>query len=190
MLKKQKLLLSLKKKIKEWIKKEKVIDVVVFGSLMRGKTNPNDIDLCIVLKDEQEKDALDMINSLAKVVDNPSLKPQINVLTENAFHGNNSLSKTLLFEGVSIKHNKAVAELHGFKPKVLFFYDIKHFKPSDRVRFHYLLRGRYGKKGVLFETNAELVKDGLIEAPITSEDILKEIFSQWSLQFNTKRIIY
>lgn len=37
--------------LKKWIQKEHVLDVILFGSSQRGKLNPADIDLCILISD-------------------------------------------------------------------------------------------------------------------------------------------
>ncbi|MBU0457798.1 MAG: nucleotidyltransferase domain-containing protein [Nanoarchaeota archaeon] len=191
MWKKQNIWLLNRNKIKKWIQSKKVIDVIVFGSLVRGKSKPNDFDICMILKEEQEKEAIDLVDSLAKSINENNLKVQVNFLLEGNFvKGNNSLVKNLLVEGFSVKHNKELASVYGFRSKALFFYDIKKFKPSERVRFHYLLRGRYEQKGLLANYGAELVKDGLIEVPICCEDMFKEIFGNWKLDFKVKRVLF
>ena len=189
MWKQQKVWLSNKTKIQNWTKNNKVIDVVLFGSLVRGKNKPNDLDLCIIIKNEQEKKMIDLIDSLAKVCNN-EIKVQVNALVEDDLVKGNSLFKTILLEGFSIKQNKCFSEAYGFVPKALFFYDIKKFKASDKVRFHYLLRGRYGQTGLLAENKAELIKDGLIEVPISSEDLMREVLDSWKVSYKVKSVLF
>ena len=189
MWKKQKVWLSNKSKIQKWIKENKIKDVVLFGSLVRGKNKPNDLDLCIIIKKEQEEKTMDLIDSLSKAC-NKEIKIQINVLTENDLVKGNSLFKTILIEGFSIKQNKSFADNYGWVPKALFFYDIKKSKASDKVRFHYLLRGRYGQPGLLANNKAELIKDGLIEVPIDSEDLFREVLDSWKINYEVKRVLF
>lgn len=189
MSKEQKELLLIKKKIKEWIIKNNVVDVLIFGSIARSKTMPNDLDLCILIKDEDEKIAIDLIDSLSKVVDKLSFKTQINFLTEKKFIFGSTLTKTLITEGISILNNKKVAELLGFVSKSLFIYSLKNFSSSKRVRFHYLLRGRKGEKGILDEVEGKIMGDGVIEAPTEKEDLLKEIFETWEVKYKINRIL-
>ena len=48
---------KLKNSIKKLIKnKDNLIDIVVFGSLVRGKYKPNDIDILILFKNNVDKD--------------------------------------------------------------------------------------------------------------------------------------
>ena len=70
------------KTIKEWIKKTKAFDVIIFGSFVRGKNHPNDVDLCILIKDSDEKKTLELVDSLAQILKESKFKFQINILTQ------------------------------------------------------------------------------------------------------------
>jgi len=176
------------KKIKQWIKDNKILDVILFGSSVRGKSKPNDIDLCIIIKDSDEKKSLDLVDSLGKLTDGFKFKVHINILASGSFVSGNSLAKTLLSEGHSIKKNKVFLSVFGLESKSLFNYTLKNFSPSKRVQFHYLLRGRYGSKGILKENNAKILGTGSILVPIQNEDLLKEIFDRWSIKYRIDRI--
>lgn len=108
--------------LKKWIQKEHVLDVILFGSSQRGKLNPADIDLCILISDIDEKKSLDLVDSLAKITDTEDIKVQINIMTSRSFATGSGLAKTLLEEGWSIKHNKRFSETFGFHNKSLFIY--------------------------------------------------------------------
>jgi len=176
--------------IKGWIRKNKVSDVILFGSFMRGKSLPNDIDLCILIKDSDEKKSLDLVDSLAQGLKESKFKFQINILTSNDFVGGNSLAKTLLNEGFSIREGKKFAKVLGLKNESLFTYSLKNFNASKRVKLHYLLNGRNGAKGILKEIQGQLVGKGAILIPTEKEDILKEIFDNWKVKYNIKRALF
>lgn len=175
--------------IKKWIQKEQVLDVIQFGSSQRGKSNPNDIDLCIIIFDIYEKRSLDLINSLGKITDKEEYKIQINILTASSFVSGNSLVKTLFEEGWSIRHAKKFSEVFGFNNKSLFIYSLKNFSSLNRVKFHYMLKGRYGAEGVLNEVKGKFVGTGSIIVPTEKEDILKEIFEKWSVKYTIERML-
>ncbi len=177
----------IKRKIKPWIKQKGVLDVIIFGSTRRGKERPKDLDLCILIKDEDEKKSLDLIGSLGILTDKFNLKTQINILTSSSFIKGNTLTKTLLLEGYSIKQNKKVSSIFGFKSESIFIYTLKHFSPSKRVQFHYVLRGRYGSKGVLREINSTSLGNGVIRTPSEREDTLKEVFDRWGVNYIIER---
>jgi len=184
----QKELSSLIKKIKIWIKKHKVIDVILFGSSARGKFKPNDVDLCIIIKDVDEKKSLDLVDSLGKLTNKLNFKIHINILTSTSFMSENTLARTLINEGYSIKKNKNFSSIFGFESKSLFIYTLKHFSSSKRVKFHYLLKGRYGSKGMLKKVQGNFLGTGSILVPKEKEDLLKEIFDKWDVKYNINRI--
>jgi len=180
---------SLLNKIKKWIEKNKVIDVILFGSAARAKMKPNDIDLCILIKDDDEKKSIALISSLAEITDKSDKKVQINILNSKAFLSGDSLAKTLLNEGYSIKNEKAFSEKLGYSNKSIFIYSLKKFSNSERVRFHYLLNGRYGAKGILKETEGEFLGAGVIIIPTKKEDALREVFDAWKVEYKIERIL-
>lgn len=178
------------RKVSPWIKKNKVIDVVIFGSVMRGKDEPRDIDLCIIIKDQKEKESLNLVNSLGILTDKIKFEFHINILEVSAFVKGNSLVKTLLNEGYSIKHKEILATVLGYKNRSLFIYTLKHFNASKRVRFHYLLRGRYEVRGILKEIRGEFLGTGSILVPVEQEDTLKNIFEMWDVNYKIKRVLF
>lgn len=177
------------KKIKPWIKSSTVLDVILFGSVVRGKSKPNDVDLCILIKDKDESKSLDLVDSLGKLTDKIPFKFQINILTLSSFVSGNTLVKTLLSEGYSIKNGKGFSSVFGFESESLFVYTLKHFSPSKRVKFHYLLKGRYGLEGVLKEVSGKFLGTGSILVPAEKEDILREVFDQWDVKYKVERIL-
>ena len=114
---------------KKWIKKNRVVDVILFGSSVRGKTKARDIDLGILIKDEDEKRSIDLVDSLSKLTPNS----HVNVLTLSNLIEGNILVKTLMQEGYSIKNRKNFSHLFGFSNKSLFIYSLKNFSPSKRA---------------------------------------------------------
>ena len=177
------------KKIKHWIKKNDVLDVILFGSAVKAKSAPNDVDLCVLIKDRYEKKTLDLIDSLGKLTDKFNFEYHISSLVLSSFVTGDTLAKTLLSEGFSVLNNKPFSVVFGFKSKSLFVYTLKRFSPSKRVRFHYLLKGRYGMVGVLKEAKGELLGTGSLVVPTEKEDFLKEIFDAWTVKYKINRIL-
>ena len=175
--------------LKHWIKTEKVADIIVFGSSVRSKTHPHDLDLCIIIEGQDEKRSLDLIDSLGKAVKKLPLPVQINIIKKDDFWNGNTLAKTLLQEGVSLVQGKNLAFLAGFTSMSLFMYTLKDFSPSQRVRFHYMLNGRYDTKGMLHAVQGTLWNSGVIATPIHTEDKLKEIFDTWKVKYYIKHIL-
>ena len=181
---------SLRQKCKKWIQKEQVLDVVLFGSSVRGKRTPRDIDLCILLRNGQEKRTLELIQSLHQHLDTLNLKFHLTALTEETFiQGKETIIATLLQEGISLARGKLFSTRFGLIPYSLFFYSLQGASPSRRVRFHYLLRGRGKRTGVLSTLQGELLRDGIVMVPTENEDTFQEILLQWKVTFTGRRIL-
>lgn len=188
MWKEQKIWSSLRLKIKPWMRRNNINDVVLFGSLVRGKVHPRDIDLCIILEENQEKNVLELVNSLAKEL--RVFKVQINHLTTKEFlEGKSTLIKTLLIEGISVKEGSPLARKFGFETKTLFAYKLTNPTPSEKVRFHYLLQGRYGREGLLGKLEGKLIGERVIEVPIYNEEPLKEALELWPVEVTLRRVL-
>lgn len=175
--------------LNRWIRKERVVDIILFGSSVRGNAKPGDIDLCILINDKDELKSLDLVDSLGRVTKTISPTIQINILTTSEFTTGNSLAKTLLLEGISVKTKKRVAQIFGFQSTSIFVYTLSHFSSSERVRFHYALRGRYGSEGILKKTEGYFWNAGTIVVPTQKEDQLKEFFVTWKVKFILKRAL-
>ncbi|NQU79512.1 nucleotidyltransferase domain-containing protein [Candidatus Woesearchaeota archaeon] len=180
---------SMTTKVKRWMKSKPVVDVIMFGSSKRGKERPQDIDLCIIVKDEHEKECIDLVDSLGIMVDNAGARSHVTFLLSSSFAAGDTLVKTLLQEGFSIKKGKMLADSLGLNSKSLFVYTLQHFSSSKRVKFHYMLKGRRGVEGILKEVTGEFLGTGSIIVPIGKEDILREIFDQWDVRYSVKRML-
>lgn len=190
MLKELKELSLAKKEIKKYIIKEKIIDAIIFGSVMRGKEKPRDVDLCIIINEKDELKGLDLIDSLSKITDKyKKFKFQINLLTEKQFIDGNTLTNTLIKEGFSIKKDKKIAEVFGFECDSLFIYSLNKFSNTKRVKFHYVLKGRYNKKGILDDLKGKFLGTGTIILPSENEEKLKEVFEKWGVNYKIKTIL-
>lgn len=177
------------RRIKSWIKENKALDVIMFGSLVRGKFRPRDIDLCVLIKDIDEEKSIDLVDSLGKLTDKFDFNFHINILTSSSFAMGDTLTKTLLNEGHSVKRGKKFSSVLGFSPGTLFVYSLRGFSSSKRVKFHYMLRGRYGSEGVLKEVNGKFLGTGTILVSADKEDVLKEVFDKWDVEYDIKRIL-
>lgn len=185
----QKKLSLISKKLNQWIKTKKVNDIIIFGSFAEGKSSPNDIDLCILIKDEQEKNTLDIVNSLGELTDKMDFKFHINVLTASSFVKGNTFAKTILSGGYSVRNRKKFSFVFGFESKTMFVYSLKNFSRSERVRFHYMLKGRYGSKGMLKEVGGEFAGAGCIIVPSEKEKVFEQILNKWNVKYKSSKLL-
>jgi len=158
---------KIKNKLKELINDKNVYDVVLFGSSVKGKNIPRDIDIAII----SEKDVEDIKGF------------HVSRLNIRDFSKPVSLVKTLLREGYSLKKNMAFAEVYGFKNKCLFKYDLRGLSSSEKVKVVKFLRGKTGESGLVLEKGGEWLNNQVFFSPVIFESIFERFFLNNKIKF-------
>jgi len=149
---------------------ENIIDIIVYGSVTRGKEEPNDIDIIIIYKNTFPIDIITKLGEKYHV---------ILIKIEDIFSLGHILIETLA-EGWSVVHRKPLREILGYKAyKEITIENVIYGerKESKRVSLYYFLYGRKdrNKTGLLEETNAIVVRRNpmVILVPIENSEIFK-----------------
>jgi len=179
----KKLLSYLKEKLKKADLAE-IVDIFLFGSAVKGKEFPQDIDLCIIFRKKIiDKTIADIENKLK------GLNVHISSLSiDNFFKKPHPLIKTLLIEGVSILNKKPFAENFGFSAYSLYSYSLSKLKPSKKVRFIYLLKGR-NSIGIVKKFDGEWIADTCFILPIQKDSEMLIILKKWQIPFKRKEAL-
>ena len=77
----------------------------------------------------------------------------------------------------------------SFTEHVLFTYSTKHLSSTDKVKFHYSLKGRNGSQGVIHESEGEHVGSTVIIVPEHKADYIAEFFAHWQVPYASERIM-
>ena len=105
--------------------KEEILDIVLFGSSVKGKEKPRDIDLLIIYKTKINSELNYKIKKEFEI-----LGIEVDLVAKNysgLFDSSFIARESYLSEGYSLSNKKFIAGGFGFKPMVLFRYDIKNF---------------------------------------------------------------
>ena len=167
-----------------------VIDIVQFGSSVIEDKAFNDIDIAIIFEKIPLKDQLSQAQEIKKQLKNIYEK-DIHVKTydfRTLFDESNFAREGILFYGISLVNEKYFAEKLGLKPRMQIEYDLKDMQKKDKVRFHYLLKGKKNGSGLLIEYGGELVKPGLIEFEPRFEKIFTDKIKEEISSYNIKKI--
>jgi predicted nucleotidyltransferase len=170
---------NLTKICKEIIKKDSQIeDIILFGSYMKGKIKPNDIDLLIIFKNKINKE-------IEKIIKNKlDLNLDINSITINQLQDDNFIAKEGLYlEGLSLKESTPLAKKLGFSSYALLKYDLSNIKGSNRIRFYYALNGRNNQQGFLKEISANKFSEEIIFCQYNQVEKLKDFFKSWNIEY-------
>lgn len=169
--------------IKTFYKKNEreVIDIILFGSTIKGKLRPSDVDLLIIYK---SKDNLELNYQLKKQLERYKLNIQITSKTySNIFKINFKVRESILSEGYSLINNLFIGESLGYSNLKLFKYELKNLNKSERMRFYYALYGRNNEGGILKDLNAKKFSDTIILCPIVNSENMMEFFNSWKILY-------
>ena len=160
---------SIKNKLKGIIGKKEILDVILFGSFVKRKALPEDIDVAIISEEEIKIDLEGFHFSFLKPID--FFKKRITLLN------------TLFREGYSLKFDKSFSELYGFRNKILFSYELRGLNDSKKVKVVNILRGKKNEKGLVMESHGEWLANQVFFVPIANDHIFERFFLNFEVKF-------
>ena len=167
------------KNIKSKIKKfTEVDDVILFGSVVRGKDKPSDIDIMIIFKSKVDKEVEYSIGKLFDVPVSIVSKTKKSVL-DSAFDARESI----LFEGKSLISGKILSEKYGFSSLGMFKYDFKSWSNVQKTKFYYALNGRGESTGMFQKYNCIKLSDKILLVPLSNIESFREFLESWKIEF-------
>ena len=135
------------KVIEQALKRPEIIDIMLFGSIVRGKEEPEDIDLLIIYS-PQLKDYTELGYNLRKTLEKINRKISIIEKKYNeVFAPEFFANEALLSEGFSLRENGFLSDLLGYKSYKLFKYSLGSLSKTKRMQFYYSLYGRGKEMG-------------------------------------------
>ena len=164
-----KILSLIKNKLRKYLKDSDILDIIVFGSAVKGKAAPADIDIAIISKIE-------------KKIEIPNfhitwLKP------ENFFKTPPSIIHTLFREGYSIKNNTSLSQLYKFSNRAMYQYELTNLNPSNKVKIVNILRGKRGEKGMVEQNKGEWLANQVFIVPMENENIFEKFFINFKIKY-------
>jgi predicted nucleotidyltransferase len=160
-------------------------DIVLFGSCMKGKNNPQDIDILIIFKNTINKEAE---YELKQTINEP--KADINSTTTAQLQQQEHLAaEGVYLEGYSLlKQQPKAQELH-MKAKAIIKYNTKHLNNTQKTKFHYALQGRNNNKGVLQTLQAKKISNNTIIVDYSQTALIEEFLNNWNVEYTTIPIL-
>lgn len=158
--------------------KEKIFDILLFGSVLKGKENVEDVDVAVIFKDKEDINILNSIKNVSKEVHVDFL-----FLTELY---KQSLWKTLIREGYSIVYKKKLSSVFDFQSYGLYVYDLTGLG-SRKSRFSQVLSG-YKAESVLDKVKGIILRPGVIMVPIEHVEYFRTFLETWNVKYKLKYI--
>ncbi len=154
--------------LNELLESPEVVDIFVFGSSVKGKALPRDIDLLVVFQDTVPAEKLLDIEMKLRDTGYDAVCVSYNHLFKEEH-----LLSTVLFEGISMKAGSRVSSRAGFSSVVLFVY--RHKLPgTQRVRFFRAIKSL---------KTAKFLGKGVILVSVSEEAITEEIFERFGIKY-------
>ena len=177
-------------KLKQWLNEEKkdntIFDIVVYGSSVKGKTKPNDIDVLVIFREGSLKERLLKIQAIKKKIEIPvDIK---GILWEELFRPEFFARAGILLEGLSVFENKPFSSKLGFEGYALFTYSLQNKSHTQKIKFNYILRGR-NREGIIKKMEGHHKGPGVILIPIRNSLEFEEILQMHSVSYTKKNML-
>lgn len=151
-------------------KYKNIKDIIIFGSAVKGSSEPKDLDIALLLKTEID------ITKIKEDIRNIYKNADIEII--NSIY--NSLWIVLIREGYSVRQNRFLFEIHKLEPVVLYKYSLKKLNPVQKVQF------TRGFKAILNGTKAKILSRAVILVPLNKKVEFDEFLSTWKLTYETQ----
>ena len=173
---------------------KEVLDIILFGSSIKGKDKPRDFDILLLFK---ENENLNIAYELRKKFERLKIKSQIVTKTyERLFDKNFKAREAFLGEGYSLIRKQFISNSLGYTNIAMFKYELKGFSQTKRMRLQYALYGRDKKSGIVKEFRLNKFADTIFFCPMDNLEKVKEFFEGWKIKHDVfpilipERILY
>lgn len=186
---------------KLWQKKPKlsyskdVLDIIQYGSSVTENPEEggeHDMDIAILFNkiplSEQLKQAQGIKKQIQKVSELPVHIKSFDLYS--FFDESNFAREGMLFYGKSLISGDYSARFFGLNPRIQISYSLKSLKKKGKISFHYMLRGKGKKYGLLRKYGGELLKPGLIEVFPEHEKIFVNAIKSLTDDFGMRKILF
>ena len=177
-------------KSKEFAKKHAVFDIVLFGSAVKGKIEPEDIDVALIFNNVSLKERMHLTHEYKSIFRSRVKNIHIESINLSDFFEVSFFARQgIILEGYSLIHKTNLSKRFGFESFSLFSYTLKNLNLSKKTSFTYSLIGRNKRDGMIKKTNAKPVGKGAILVPIENSIIFEEFMTKWNLDYTKKNIL-
>ena len=165
-----------------------VIDVLLYGSTVRGKTTPRDIDLLVLFADRTDDR---LAHAFEKELKKKGFSAEVQARSWAELFETGFLAReAILSDAVSLINGKFLHALFGYASYVLFRYSLKGFTKTRRVRFHYALRGRgTTAAGFLSKVKGTKLADSSVLVPVKQADEFASFLQDWQADFTQASVL-
>ncbi len=164
-----------------------VFDIVLYGSTVLGKKNPNDFDFMLILRRGKESDRFELAFEFKqRLLDLgfPHEKLDVKAINlENLWDPNYLATPGIVISGFSLTKEKPIHELMNGESYSLFNISVEELNRNERNKFNFALKGRDGKGGILKELNGMFLAPWVVLIPVENTYKFKEFLDYWGVKY-------
>ena len=157
---------ELKENLKKLLKTYDIDDIFIFGSILKGKETPNDIDIALIRKEKDYK----ILEKITKELNNQ--KYHIEIFTYKEMF-KEPIWKSFLSEAFSIKKNKHLHDLMNIKSQIIYTYSLKELNKSEKTMFN------RGFSYIIKQIDGQSLSPGTVLIPTKNEYHFTEFLTSW-----------
>lgn len=179
----------LKLKSKKFKNKD-IFDIILYGSVIKGKIEARDIDILIIFNELSLNKRAEIAQRFKEKIASGINKLDIKTINLSELFDSDFLARqAVLAEGCSLVYDMPLSEKIGFLSYILFTYNLKNLNHNEKTRFTYSLIGRNKNKGVLKKLNAKPLGKGVVLLPIENSLIFEDFLKEWKISHNKRNIL-
>ncbi|CAB50421.1 nucleotidyltransferase domain-containing protein [Pyrococcus abyssi] len=166
---------------------KEVFDIVIYGSTMLGKENPNDFDFMVILKRGKETDRFEIAFEFKqRLLDLgfPHEKLDVKAIAlEDLFDPNYLATPGIIVGGFSLTKEKPIHELMNGEGYSLFKIIVSGLSRNERNKFSFALKGRDGRSGILKDLGGIFLAPWVVLIPVENTYRFKEFLDHWKVKY-------
>lgn len=152
-------------------------DIIIFGSLVREKTHPKDVDIALLVHERDEGPLEKIEDELRSLFE--GFKIDITILTVKEVYS--PLWLSIMKEGYSVSNEEFLPILYDIKPEKLYKYSIKMLTPVQKVQFD------RGMRRMVEDLSGVRLTRTVILIPFQKSERFEEFLKTWKIEFETQR---
>lgn len=177
------MLKDLKKCLTSELKNKRLFDIVIYGSSVKGKSSPRDLDILVIFNSGSLEERLNELQKikfkLKKISDKIDAKQ---ILLKELFTSNFLARTGIILEGISLIKEKRFSETMGFKAFALFNYSLRKLNHAQKIKFNYVLSGR-NQEGIIKKLNGSRLVSGAAKIPIENSIEFEEVLKMHGVDY-------
>jgi len=173
--------LKLKNELKKFIFGKEIDDILVFGSVIKGKEKPNDVDVLVIFENKINKEEE---YGIRKIIEKYYSKASIVSKTKKTvLEASFDARESILFEAISLLTGKNLARGYGFTSFGMFKYDFSKWNKLQKTKFYYALNGRGSGEGIFQKLSCIKLSDQIILVSLDKIELFREFLDNWELDY-------